>query len=141
MASRIYTMKKILFLLFVLISITKVNGQSKYSILETKQDVSIKYKWKLSKENKKQLLIKFKNKSKVNQNINIEVGFYLNGVMQEKAQVATCAKKGFFNNIFLTVYGVESEMLTNEQIEDEQFKLTLTEFILEETPVCEKQHQ
>ena len=138
---KIYRMKTLFFVSLLLICHTFIHGQSSYQTLESKNNVSIKYKWKLNQENKKLLLIKFKNQSTSHQNINIELGFYLNGIMEEKVQVASCAKKGFFNNLFLTVYGVMSEHLENHQIEDDQFKLIITDFNLEETQACEKQHQ
>lgn len=130
---------KLLFLLLFGLGISQAKAQ--YTEIIQKDQVSALYKWKTDKEGKKQLLIKFKNKSKSPQNINLELGFFLTGIKEETAQVSACAQGSFFANLFPTVYGIYSETLTNEQLEQVEIGISPADFQLEKTEKCEKQHQ
>ena len=134
-------MKRIIIITSILLSSFLANAQKKFTPLKEKDEISVLHKWKINDDGKRQLILKFKNKSKSHKNISVIIGFYLNGVMEEQAEVASCSKKGFFNNLFLTKYGITSEYMSNEQLNDSAFNLEIIKIKTEETNKCEKQHQ
>lgn len=40
------------------------------------------------------------NRSKSNLNVDLELGFYDTGVLEQRAEINDCLKKGFFSNLF-----------------------------------------
>src|SRR5690606_22687643 len=98
--------------------------------------VSIKYKWKTNKEGKQELRVKFKNTSGSAVNLDLELGFYLKGVMEEKVQLNDCLKKSFFDNWFRPIHIISSESLSNEQLKSEDLERQVTEMKTEQVEDC-----
>lgn len=126
--------KGLLTLIFFCFIVT-LSAQS-WKALKSNEAVEVKYKWKENKSGKEELRIKFKNTSKKDQNVDLEIGFYEAGVMNERAQVNTCLKKGFFSNLFRNWHVIIPEKgSTTKSLSS--FELEVTEFKTEKIDKCE----
>jgi len=107
-----------------------------YQELVTKDKVTVKYKFKESKEGATELYIKFKNKAKSAVNVDAEVGFYINGIMEESAVINDCLKKSCFDNWFRPVQLIQNDSFNNEKFEPEDIKVEITEIKVEKIDEC-----
>ena len=108
-------------------SSVKVNGNSK--------SVFLIYKIKVNKEGKKELQIRFKNKTGVPINVDTELGIYDNGVLEERSSIADCLKKGFFANLFRPIHIVNTDVLSRKNI-----TIELIELKTKQTDECAETH-
>ena len=134
---KIKNMNKSLITFILLIGLAiSANAQICYQEMSVKNNVTVKYKWKESKEGKRELRIKFKNKAGSAVNVDTEFGFYLSGVMEEKVVINDCLKKSFFDNWFRPVHIITSETLTNEQLKSEELEVQVSEMKTTEIEEC-----
>lgn len=117
-----------------------VQAQSKFKEINTNVEVKCYYKIKALKDDQNRIILKFKNESEMHQNINLKLGLYLNGVMEEEAIIATCQKKGFFSNLFTRKHAIINEQISEKQLLSEDFSIEILKIELEETTACEKAH-
>lgn len=122
----------------LLLSFNSLNAQMCYDELKVEDNIKVKYKWKENKEGAKELRIKFKTTAKSDLNTDLELGFYHNGILEEKAQISDCLKRFFWNDWFRPIHIVQFENLTKEQIESDQFKLEVLELSTEKVDKCTK---
>lgn len=101
-------MRKIIGLVALLLMVNLLSAQS-WEVLKQNEQAVAKYKWKESKEGEMELRIKFKNTSKSDLNVDFEIGFYADGVLEESSEIATCLKKGFLKNWFRNWHVIQSE--------------------------------
>ena len=123
------------FLLLIILAVT-TNAQICYSTMSEKNDVIVKQKWKENKEGKRELRIKFKNKTGSAVNVDMEFGFYLNGIMEEKVVINDCLKKSFLNNWFRPIHIITSETLSNEQLKSDELEVQVSEMKTTEVDEC-----
>ncbi len=132
-------MKKIILSFLLVIGSTfSMNAQMCYQEMSTNDNVTVKYKWKQTKDGEQELRIKFKNKSKSALNLDVELGYYLFGVMEEKAILNDCLKKSFFNNWFRPIHIVKSETLSADQLKSEDLEVQVIELKTEKIDECGK---
>ena len=130
-------MKRIMMAFLLITGFTfSINAQICYAEMSTKDQVTVKYKWKTNKEGNQELRIKFKNKAKSAVNLDLELGYYLNGVMEEKVAIADCLKKSFIDNWFRQIHIVTSENLSKEQLMSEDLDVQVTEMKIEKIDEC-----
>tara|TARA_B100000965_G_C19125293_1_gene555069 strand:- start:60 stop:458 length:399 start_codon:yes stop_codon:yes gene_type:complete len=113
----------------------------KYTELKSDESLTIRTKWQENKEGKKELRLKFKNKAKAHLTVNLEIGFYSGGILAEKALIADCLKKGFWNNWFRPVHLVIMEELDNAAISEDSFKIEVLELSTEQVKECSESDQ
>jgi hypothetical protein len=133
--------KHIIVLLFSLAFSFGISAKGKYKVLSVKENVQVLYKWGTDKENNKELRIRFKNRSRSNVNVVVEVAYYLDGINEETVEINDCLKKSIFDNWFRNIHVVKSESLSNEELESETLTLEATEFKIEETDGCRQTDQ
>lgn len=130
-------MNKLIGLIVILLfTFSGLQAQMCYDVLQTEDDIKVKYKWKENKSGEKELRIKFKTTAKSDLNTDLELGFYHNGILEEKAQINDCLKKFFWNDWFRPIHLVQFENLTKEQIESDQFKLEILDLSTEKVDKC-----
>ena len=125
---------------FLLLGISATQAQWCYDKLSEKENVTVKYKWKENSEGEKELRIKFNNQAGSDLNVNLELGFYHNGILEEKAVIADCLKRYFWNDWFRPIHIVANEELTQEELESDQFSLEITDLKTEKVEKCEETH-
>lgn len=128
--------KNILSFLILISLAVSANAQICYKTMSEKNDITVKYKWKKSKNDKQELRIKFKNQTGSAVNIDTEFGFYINGVMEEKVILNDCLKKSFLDNWFRPLHIITSETLSNEQLKSEDLEVQVTEMKTEKIDEC-----
>ncbi len=133
-------MKKQIFTFLFLLVLSSAYCQSKFILLKSSSGIECYYKIKDLKSDQKRIVIKFKNKTKKNFNLNIEFGLYVSGILEEKAVITTCHSKGFWYNWFATQHAIINEEVKETELVSEDFKLEVIEFQTEETEACEKTH-
>lgn len=89
--------------------------------------VVIKYKMKESKEGEPELRVKFKNKTRAITNIDVTLGFYYNGILEEEALIADCLKRGFWRSWFRPIHIISGEKFEKDDLSIEANKVTLEE--------------
>ena len=111
-------------LLIILLALSPFTGIAKgeKTVVES-EGVYAQYQWKVSKEGIRELKVKFTNKSKSAVNVDLEVSFYENGILEESSNIAACLKKSFFANLFRPYHLVQTESKENDS-----FEVKLTEF-------------
>lgn len=130
-------MNKLIGLIVILLfTFSGLQAQMCYDVLQTEDDIKVKYKWKENKSGVKELRIKFKTTAKSDLNTDLELGFYHNGILEEKAQINDCLKKFFWNDWFRPIHIVQFENLTKEQIESDQFKFEILDLSTEKVDKC-----
>ncbi|MEX2379180.1 MAG: hypothetical protein WD530_00435 [Vicingaceae bacterium] len=130
-------MKKLIGLIgIILFTFNGIHAQMCYDVLQTEEDIKVKYKWKENESGEKELRIKFKTTAKSDLNMDLELGFYHNGILEEKAQINDCLKKFFWNDWFRPIHLIQFENLTKEQIESDQFKLEILDLKTERVDEC-----
>jgi len=100
--------------------------------------VSVCYSLKDTKEGKTAVKVKFKNKAKTAINVNTTLGFYSNGVLVEKVEVADCLKKSCFNNWFRPYHLVETEGISSTELKSDDIKIEVLDIVTTETDECRK---
>jgi len=87
----------------------------------------LRYELKENKVGKKELHIKFKNKSKKHLALETKFGFYSNGILEETTEINSCLHKSELNNWFRRIYLIESDALNANDIEIKilEFKHTI----------------
>ncbi|MDA9312523.1 hypothetical protein N9515_08600 [Vicingaceae bacterium] len=103
---------------------------------DEKRQVNINYSFKQGKENETLLKVQFFNKTKVNLNVDLVMGFYNNGVLLEKVDIADCLKKSFFNNFFRPFHLVGTSFKEVEVVEIE-----ILNFYSERVDECRETHK
>ncbi len=126
---------KITFILVLGLLFIAPSAAQSYRELKAKDGVSLKYKWKDNKQGKRELRVKFNNKSKTNVNVDVEIGFYTQGVLEETVEISDCLKRSFFDNWFRPIHIVSSS-LNNEQLNSSDLQLEASEFKTEQTDEC-----
>jgi hypothetical protein len=130
-------MKKLIGILgILLLTINGLQAQMCYDVMQEDEDIKVKYKWKENKSGEKELHIKFKTTAKSDLNTDLELGFYHNGILEERAQINDCLKRFFWNDWFRPIHLIQFENLTKEQIESDQFKLEVLKLKKEEVEKC-----
>lgn len=125
-------------LLTLLLSIGSVAFAGGYEDLKSKDNVTVKYKLKENKEGKKEVYIKFKNKAKSAVNVDTEVSFYMNGILEESSMVNDCLKKSCFNNWFRPVHIIITENISQDKLMSEDLKIEITELSVTKIDECRK---
>ena len=103
---------------------------------EEKRELNINYSFKQGKEKQSLLKVRFFNKTKVNLNVDLVVGFYSNGVLLEKVDIVDCLKKSFFNNFFRPYHLVETTFKEGQEVEIE-----ILNFNSEQVGECGETHK
>ena len=103
---------------------------------EEKRELNINYSFKQGKEKQSLLKVRFFNKTKVNLNVDLVMGFYSNGVLLEKVDIADCLKKSFFSNLFRPFHLVETSFKEGQVIEIE-----ILNFYSEQVDECRETHK
>lgn len=130
-------MKKLIGILgILLLTISGLQAQICYDVMQADKDIKVKYKWKENKSGEKELRIKFKTTAKSDLNTDLELGFYHNGILEEKAQINDCLKRFFWNDWFRPIHLIQFENLSKEQIESDQFKIEVLELKTEKVEKC-----
>lgn len=71
-----------------------------YQLLKEQDGVAISYKIKQNKKTaQNEVYLKFTNKSDSHQSIDLELGFYNNGILDATSTITNCLKKGPFPQI------------------------------------------
>lgn len=130
--------KLIVSLLFLFVT-SAASAQLCYKTLQKNEEVKVKYKWK-EKDGKQELYVKFKTLDGSDLNLDLELGFFLNGVQKENGLINTCIKRYFWNNWFRPIYVIQLDDFTKSDIESDQFTLEVLEFIIEKVKQCEPTH-
>ncbi|MFT6166341.1 MAG: hypothetical protein ACJAV5_001174 [Vicingaceae bacterium] len=102
---------------------------------EEKRELNINYSFKQGKEKQSFLKVRFFNKTKVNLTVDLVMGFYSNGVLLEKVDIADCLKKSFFSNFFRPFHLVETSFKEGQVIEIE-----ILNFYSEQVDECRETH-
>jgi len=110
----------------------------KYQTLESGDSLEIKYKWKANDAGDLELRVKFKNKVRTHLIVFAELGLYSNGILEERAKLNDCLKKGFWHNWFRPIHIISTETLANESILDDSFKLEVLERNLYNVDHCDE---
>jgi len=105
----------------------EISGESK--------ELKILYTYKTNKEGKKDLRVKFKNKTKSALEIDLVMGFYSNGVLLEKTTIVDCLKKSFLDNFLRPIHLVQSDGFQKNDIEVKVLNL-----IASPTDECRETH-
>ena len=130
-------MKKIIGLSgFILLIISSLNAQICYNTLKVNENIRVKYKWQENKEGEKELRIKFKTTSNSDLNIDLKLGFYHTGILEEEAQISDCLKRFFWNDWFRPLHIIQFKNLNKDQIESEEFKLEILNLSTEKIDKC-----
>ena len=106
------------------------------TIDKEKRDLNINYSFKQGKENVSLLKVRFFNKTKVNLNVDLVMGFYSNGVLLEKADIADCLKKSFFSNFFRPYHLIETAFKEGQEVE-----IKILNFYSEQVDECRETHK
>lgn len=132
-------MKKLIGILgILLLTINGLQAQLCYDVMQVDKEIKVKYKWKENKSGEKELRIKFKTTANSDLNTDLELGFYHNGILEERAQINDCLKRFFWNDWFRPIHLIQFETLTKEQIESDQFKVEILELKTEEVEKCKE---
>ena len=129
--------KRIILLLIVSFFGLQSYGQFCYDEYTTKDNVKISYKWKDVKDGPKELRFKLKNRNKYPVMVNLEVDYYMSGILQESSVLEDfCLNKkqlvaGKMNGVIFT-----TTELSNEDLESEDFKLEINNISIEKTERC-----
>lgn len=133
-------MQKKLLLLTFLTSISLLSfGQFFYTDYTTVDNVEISYKWKTVKEGQKELRLKLKNHNPYPILLNLEVDYYMNGILKEEVNLDNfCLNDGRMvagkmNGIIFT-----TSILSNEDLESEHFEFKINDILVEQTESCKK---
>lgn len=107
---------------------TKIDGvqTEKVKIGGEQKELQVFYRYKTLKKDIKGVRVKFKNKTKSALNVDVVFGLYSNGVLLEKATIADCLKKSFFDNFTRPVHIIQSEVFEKEDITLEILDLVTT---------------
>ena len=101
-------MKRVIGVLVFLLSIQTVSAQS-WQVIKESEDVAVKYKWKENDANVTELRVKLKNKVKSDLNVDVEVAFYDNGILEQSSMINSCLEKGLFKNWFRNWHVIQAE--------------------------------
>jgi len=101
-------MKKLIGLLVIVFCVQIASAQS-WQVLEENNEIEVKYKWKENVDGNLELRVKLKNTAKAHMNVDVEIAFYENGVLEQSSMINTCIKKGFFNNLFRNWHVIQDE--------------------------------
>lgn len=121
--------------------ITNAFSQSKYEALFDKNEIQCYYKIKKVKNDQNRIYLKFKNKSSSHQNVELNIGLYLNGVMEEEAQIDLCLKKGFFSNLLAKPQTVINEQIQEKELMSDDFSLEVIDLKSNTIDDCETRPQ
>ncbi|MAY84462.1 MAG: hypothetical protein CMP59_10055 [Flavobacteriales bacterium] len=124
-------MRKIIGLLAILFSVQFASAQS-WQVIEENEDTEIKYKWKKNKEGNLELRVRLKNLSKSDLNVDVEIAFYNNGILEQSSMINTCLKKGAFNNWFRNWHVIQDE----DGGSLEEFEVKVSELNTEKVDEC-----
>jgi hypothetical protein len=124
------------FVLILLIGLGFNAKAQKYQTLNNSDSLEIKYKWKANDVGDLELRVKFKNKAKAYLLVFVELGLYSNGILEERAKLNDCLKKGFWHNWFRPIHIISTETLANESILDDSFKLEVLERKIHQVDFC-----
>ncbi len=127
-----------LFIFFFFIGLGINAMAQKYQTLESGDSLEIKYKWKANDAGDLELRVKFKNKVRTHLIVFAELGLYSNGILEERAKLNDCLKKGFWHNWFRPIHIISTETLANESILDDSFKLEVLERNLYNVDHCDE---
>lgn len=120
-------------LIFAGVSFAQSLEANAYALI--KENVYIKYQIK-EKKGKKELLFRFKNKSKSFAKAEIKIGLYQNGILSETLTLNECMKKSFLDNWFRVSQMMVSEEIKNGMLESKDLELKITESNIELTDGC-----
>lgn len=126
-------MKRIIGILIGLVCIQSASAQS-WQVIEESEAVAVKYKWKENDANVTELRVKLKNKAKSDINVDLELAFYDNGVLEQSSAINTCLEKGLFKNWFRNWHVIQAE--DGGSLED--FELKVSELNSTKVEECEQ---
>lgn len=124
------------FALFIVFS-SQSFAQFCYTEHSVTDNVKISYKWKEIKDGPTELRLKFKNKNPHAVLVNLEVDYYLSGILKESSQLEDfCLKAkqmvaGKFNGVIFT-----TTVLSNEELNSEEFKLEINDITTTKVENC-----
>tara|TARA_R110002073_G_scaffold255611_1_gene418137 strand:+ start:630 stop:1052 length:423 start_codon:yes stop_codon:yes gene_type:complete len=122
--------------------VKKKKGYEYKSNAQDNQDlyVLMRYKWKKSKEGKAYAQIKFINKTKSAVEVDAQLFFYNEGILEERAEVNTCLKKGFWNNWFRPIHIIENDKFNLNSDGESNYSIEEPELTLKLVDKCDKLH-
>lgn len=116
----------------------QLNAQEKFKELSKKNDIHCFYKIKALKNDENRIVIKFKNHSTYHQMVELKVGLYLDGVLEEEAVISSCLKNGIIGNSFSKQHAIINEQITSSELISEDLSIEVLELNVEKTEACEK---
>jgi hypothetical protein len=114
----------------------KVKHIEKIKVGEEVKEVNVNYSFKNMEGKGTLLKVRFFNKTKVNLNVDVVMGFYSNGILLEKADLADCLKKSFFSNFFRPYHLIETSFEPKSDVEVE-----VLNFNSEQVNECRETHK
>ena len=126
-------MKRVIGIIAFLFCVQVSSAQS-WKVIEETEEVAVKYKWKENDANVTELRVKLKNTAKSDLNVDLEVAFYDNGILEQSSMINTCLEKGLFKNWFRNWHVIQAE----DGGSLEGFELKISELKSEKIAECEE---
>jgi len=128
-------MIRILFIIALCFTSLSTKAQS-WINLKTTEEVKVFYKLKKDNSGKEEIRIKMINQSKSNLNVDLEIGFYDAGVLDQRAEINDCLKKGLFNNLFRIGHMINSKTQESDG-KFSHYQIQLMDLKTEKVDKCE----
>lgn len=128
-------MKRILTFSIILVLASQLQAQSWVKLKSTKE-VQLFYKIKTDKDGEEEMRVKLINKSKSHLNVDVEIGFYDTGVLDQRSNINRCLKKGFHNNLFRMWQVIQLEEM-NSTTKFSDYKIEVLELKTNKVDKCE----
>lgn len=122
--------------LAILFIFTGLSSQAQYQKLSEEKGISVQYKWKQDDDGKTFMLLKIKNKTGKAQMLEMEIGFFIDGFLEETVEIKTCMKKTGIGQIFQKKQAVSSENIQFKDGKAINLELKLNEMEINETQDC-----
>ena len=113
----------------------QLNAQS-WTKLKSTEDVQVFYKIKSDKSGNEEMRIKLINKSRSHINVDLEIGFYETGVLDQRVEINRCLKKGFHSNLFRMWQLIRLEDM-DSPIDFSKYKLEVLDLKTQKVEKCE----
>ena len=126
-------------LLVIVLTTIHLTGysQKKFKQVECLNKVCVLYKWAKNPDGKSELQIKFKNKSKLHQVVNLELGLYESGILVEQSDISACLGKNIFSNALQDIHILSSEYIETLDYNKNAIEIKTLSFEMEKTENCE----